>query len=150
MSLLPVSHQQQRQPADCLAACSAMVLDYLLIPYHYERLLRLLNTRSFGTQFSNLRNLAVLGVAVDVRRGDLEALIASIDTGLPPIVFVNTAHLAHWQQETGHAVVVVGIDERAVYIHDPASDEPAKAITIAEFEAAWIEQDQQYAVLSLE
>jgi ABC-type bacteriocin/lantibiotic exporter with double-glycine peptidase domain len=150
MSLLPVSHQQQRQSADCLAACSAMVLDYLLIPYQYERLLRLLNTRSFGTQFSNLRQLATLGVAVQVLRGDLAQLVAHLETGLPPIVFVNTAHLAHWTQETGHAVVVVGVDEQAVLIHDPALDEGAKAVPVAEFEAAWIEQDQQYALLTLE
>ena len=150
MSLLPVSHQKQRQPSDCLAACSAMVLDYLLIPYQYERLLRLLNTRSFGTQFSNLRHLAALGVSVELLHGDLGHLVAHLETGLPPIVFVNTAHLSHWQQETGHAVVVLGVDDRFVFIHDPAIDQPAIAVPIPEFEAAWIEQDQQYALLTLE
>jgi hypothetical protein len=28
MNLLPISHRQQIQQADCLAACAAMVLDY--------------------------------------------------------------------------------------------------------------------------
>lgn len=136
MSLLPVSHQKQRHFSDCLAACSAMILDYLLIPYQYEQLLRTLNTRSFGAQFYNIRNLQALGVSVELLRGDLDQLIAHLATGLPAIVFVNTAFLSHWTQETGHAVVVIGVDEQSVFIHDPAMDEPAKAIPITEFEAA--------------
>lgn len=32
MTLLPVSHRRQQQQADCLAACAAMALDYLLDP----------------------------------------------------------------------------------------------------------------------
>ncbi len=31
MSLLPISHHQQDQQADCLAACAAMVLSYLQV-----------------------------------------------------------------------------------------------------------------------
>ena len=42
MNLLPISHRQQIQQADCLAACAAMLLDYLHVPIQYKYLLRLL------------------------------------------------------------------------------------------------------------
>ena len=41
MTLLTVSHRQQTQQADCLAACAAMVLDYLHIPISYNKLTHL-------------------------------------------------------------------------------------------------------------
>ena len=40
--LLPVPHHKQREGADCLAACAAMVLSYLGLSVAYERLLKLL------------------------------------------------------------------------------------------------------------
>ena len=57
MNLLPISHRQQIQQADCLAACAAMLLDYLQVPMQYEYLLRFLKVRSFGTSLFNLSNL---------------------------------------------------------------------------------------------
>ena len=46
--LLPVLHQQQRQQADCLAACAAMILAYLDVDIEYDQLLRLLKVKPFG------------------------------------------------------------------------------------------------------
>jgi ABC-type bacteriocin/lantibiotic exporter with double-glycine peptidase domain len=60
MTLLPVSHQQQREEADCLVACTAMVLTYLQIPYHYEQLRRVLRTEQHGTIFSHLGHLETI------------------------------------------------------------------------------------------
>jgi ABC-type bacteriocin/lantibiotic exporter with double-glycine peptidase domain len=42
MPLLAVSHHRQLQQADCLAACAAMLLDYLYLPIEYGRLVQLL------------------------------------------------------------------------------------------------------------
>lgn len=36
MSLLAVLHQRQRQQSDCLAACAALVLEYLNDPYFVD------------------------------------------------------------------------------------------------------------------
>ena len=57
MPLLSVSHRQQRQQADCLAACAAMVLDYLHVPFRYDRVPRLLRIEAHGTVFSHLQYL---------------------------------------------------------------------------------------------
>ena len=62
MTLLAVSHQPQKQESDCLAACSAMVLDYLHVPYTYPQLLRLLQIQSFGAWFRNIQFLQALGL----------------------------------------------------------------------------------------
>lgn len=85
MTLLAVSHQPQHQDSDCLAACSAMVLDYLHIPYTYPQLLRLLQIQPFGTWFRNIQFLQSLGLTVSIGYGDVETLERHLDVGLPII-----------------------------------------------------------------
>lgn len=130
-----------------------MILDYLQIPYRYERLLKLLNVRSFGSIFSHLQQLERLGVRVQILYGnDISELQACLDLGLPPIVFLDTGPLDYWAETTSHAVMVIGIDIAAntVTVHDPYINEPAKVINRIAFEEAWIEQLMQYAIISLE
>ena len=63
--MLPVKHRQQQHPADCIAACAAMVLDYLNEPVEYDRLLHLLKIApEFGAPAPNLRLLEELGLTV--------------------------------------------------------------------------------------
>ena len=150
MLLLPVSHRQQSQSSDCLATCAAMLLDYLRVPFKYEQLLRLLRTRSFGTEFSNLRYLTSFGLFVLVEQGTVKTLRGHLERGLPPIVFVNTGLLSYWKEETGHAVVVLAIEDQQIYLSDPRFADAPKIISLIEFEAAWIEQDQAYAVIGLD
>jgi len=147
MPLLRVSHQRQRQPSDCLAACAAMVLAYNGIDYHYSQLLRLLRIQPHGTAFSALNALASLGVEVQIGRGSRSDLERHLDSGTPPILFVNTGMLSYWTSETGHAVLLIGIDAEVAHLHDPALAKPDKAIPYIELEMAWIEQDQLYAIL---
>lgn len=130
-----------------------MVLDYLQIPYRYNRLLRLLKVRSFGTSFLHLQNLEKLGVKVQIVYGkDITELQDYLERGLPPIVYLNTEPLNYWNEETGHAVVVIGIDidANSVTVHDPFIQEPAKSINLISFEEAWIGQIMEYAIISLE
>ena len=153
MPLLPVSYQSQRRDSDCLAACAAMVLEYLQIPYRYNRLLRLLKVRDFGSSFFYLQNLERLGVRVQIVFGkDISELQNCLELGLPPIVFLNTEPLDYWNEETGHAVVVIGIDidTNSITVHDPFIREPAKRINLISFEDAWIGQIMEYAIISLE
>ncbi len=149
MNLLPISHRRQQQQADCLAACAAMVLDYLQVPISYVRLLRLLNIRAHGAAFANLRNLANLGVAVVVAEGDLEHLQKLLASGLPPLVAVATRELGYWTEDTDHVVVVTGIAGNLVYIHDPDLGAGPVAVTRVQFESAWLEEDYRFAVLTL-
>ncbi|MCX6045817.1 MAG: cysteine peptidase family C39 domain-containing protein [Chloroflexi bacterium] len=151
MNLLAVSHWKQRKPADCLVACTAMVLEYLQVPTPYDRLTRLLRTMPIGTLFRNLRYLeASLGLSVTVGYGNLQLLEAHLETGLPIIVSVNTELLSYWNnQATIHALVVIGMDEEQIYVNDPAAEAAPKAIPRAEFELAWFEEKELYAVIGL-
>ncbi len=65
----------------------------------------------------------------------------------PPIVFVNTKELSYWRETTGHAVVVVGIEGDLIYLNDSALAEAPQVIPVAEFDLAWLELDQFYAIL---
>jgi ABC-type bacteriocin/lantibiotic exporter with double-glycine peptidase domain len=149
MTLLPVSHHQQRQQAECLAACAAMVLDYLQVPVGYERLVKLLQVGPAGAPFRNLHYLESLGLSVLIEQGEIATLQSHLRRSLPPLVFVDTGQLSYWDEVTGHAVVVIGVEEGMVYVNDPNFAQAPKGISIAEFELAWIDLDQFYATIEL-
>ncbi len=149
MSLLAVSHRKQQQQADCLAACAAMILDYLQISIEYPRLLQLLGIRSYGAAFSNLRRLEAIGVSVTIAKGNLAVLRKALEDDLPVIVALDTAPLAHWVDDTAHAVVVVGIEQDAVIVNDPEFEQAPLRIPIDEFLLAWLEHDYRHATIRL-
>jgi ABC-type bacteriocin/lantibiotic exporter with double-glycine peptidase domain len=147
MSSLAVSHRRQLQQADCLAACSAMLLDYLHLPVDYARLVQLLGIRSYGAAFSNLRRLEELGVSVTIGKGGVAKLRQALDHGLPVIVALNTGPLTHWTDDTAHALVVVGIEQDTVLVNDPEFEQAPQAIPLDEFLLAWLEQDYRQALI---
>jgi len=147
MPLLAVSHRKQEQQADCLAACAAMILDYLQVRVDYRRLIRLLRIRAYGAAFSNLRLLESLGLRVEIGRGDLETLRSIIEMGSPVIVALDTAYLSYWAEKTDHAIVVVGVDADMVIVHDPDLPEGPRWVPTVQFESAWLEHDYRYAVI---
>ena len=146
--LLHVSHRKQSQRADCLAACAAMVLDYIECPCSYQRLLDLLNIKLIGAPSSNILQLARLGVSVVHDAGSLEELESQIAQGRPCIVFLDTGELPYWSEATFHAVVVVGMDDEYVYVNDPAFDQAPQFATWGDFDLAWIARGYYYAVVS--
>ncbi|MBV7326883.1 C39 family peptidase [Chloroflexi bacterium TSY] len=150
MTLLAVSHRQQSQQSDCLAACSAMVLDYLLVPYTYPQLMQRLQIQSFGTWFRNLSGLESYGLFVTIEElGSIGILKRHLESGLPPIVYVDTEYLMYWNETTNHAVVVIGIEEDQIHLNDPFFPTAPQVVTLDEFLPAWIEQKQLYAVIGL-
>ena len=150
MTLLSVSHLKQRQSADCLAACAVMALHYLALPTQYDRLTRLLGITRYGAVFSNLQRLESLGVSVLIEPGELETLRRHLDTGLPPLVPVETRWLGYWKVDTYHVVVVVGIEDETVYVNDPYFDTAPIAVSINEFIPAWVERKSLYGVMGLQ
>jgi len=150
MTLLSVSHRSQNQQSDCLAACAAMVLAYLHVPVDYARLLQLLRVQAYGTAFSNLRYLEALGMSVLVQEGEPEQLATYLGMGLPPLVAVNTDALPYWEEDTDHAVVIVGFDDTHIYLNDPAFDMAPQTVSRSEFMLAWLEQDCRCGVISLQ
>ena len=91
--LLPVPHQRQREEADCLPTCAAMVLAHLGKDVSYRRIKNLLKTKSFGTPGHHLRNLSDLGIQVLYREGSIEELKTHLVSGDSCIVLVRTTDL---------------------------------------------------------
>lgn len=148
---LALSHIPQRQQADCLVACTAMVLRYLHIPFDYNQLLQRFGTTSAGTPFSRIDWLKEWRLTVVRGEGNLEILAEYLDLGLPVIVAVQTWPFAHWQtQDTEHTVVVVGIEQGNVAINDPAVDQAPQVVNQPAFLAAWGDRDYEFAVIGLE
>jgi ABC-type bacteriocin/lantibiotic exporter with double-glycine peptidase domain len=147
-TLLLVPHRTQRQQADCLAACAAMVLEYLGQPADYARLVALLDVRDFGAPSSNIRRLAQLGLSVSFCQGVQADLQAHLLRGEPCIVFVRTGELPYWSEDTGHAVVLVGLDDDHVYLNDPAFVQAPQSASLGDFLLAWLEFDYDYAVVT--
>lgn len=144
--LLPVPHFLQRANADCLPACALMVLMYLGRSVRYPRLLRLLVTKEHGTPFSNLRHLDQLGVQVTIAPGTLDQLYDHLRHNRPCIVSVQTAELPHWEEQTDHAVVVVGMDSQYIYVNDPAFEIAPILVPLGDFDLAWLAKDEDFAV----
>jgi ABC-type bacteriocin/lantibiotic exporter with double-glycine peptidase domain len=138
MHLLVPLRKQVRQ-SDCLAACAAMVLDFLGETVDYRRLLRLLDIDAFGATH--------LGFDVVYGEATFSVLAQIVTQGAPVIVFVDTHELSYWDQATNHAIVVVGIEDDYVLVNDPAFDDVARPILAAEFELAWLNADSTYAVI---
>jgi len=146
-TLLPIPHHSQRSDGDCLAACAAMVLDHLGVSADYDHLLRLLDVKPYGTPGSRLHNLIDLGVHVRYAQGTIGELFDYLERGQPCIVLVRTDQLPYWTCTTNHAVLIVGFDEQAVYVNDPAFEQAPQRAPRADFELAWLAFDYRYAVI---
>lgn len=148
--ILPVEFVQQQRVGECLAACAAMVLNYIGKPMAYRRLVSALEIiPTVGTPSSKIRNLARMGVTVQYQRGTLERLFRHLQSNQPCIAFVQTAELPYRTDVTDHAIVVVGFTEQFVYIHDPEFAESPIKVSHGDFDLAWLEHDELYAVLTV-
>jgi ABC-type bacteriocin/lantibiotic exporter with double-glycine peptidase domain len=124
-----------------------MALRHLGLSVDYDQLLRLLKVKSYGTAGYNLKNLTALGVQVVYTEGTLNELKVHLADGFPCIVLVRTSQLTYWTYSTDHALLVVGFDEQAVYVNDPAFEQAPQRIPLDEFHLAWLEFDYRYGVL---
>ena len=148
--LLSVMHRRQQYPADCLAACIAMVLDYMGRPIEYSRLIRLLRIDlTVGAPLRNVQLLSALGVKVNLLQGTLAELELCLEQNVPPIVFFSTRELPYWAEDVFHAAVLVGLESRQVYLDDPAFEAAPQIVSDDEFDLAWEGRDHYYAVLRL-
>lgn len=146
--LLPVPHKQQEEEADCLAACAAMLFAYHQIRVRYKRLYKLLGVKWHGTPFSNLTRLSQLGMDVYLDRHNLNAIQQQLSARNPLIVPVQAGELPHFDEPTNHAVVIVGIDPAYIYINDPSLEKGAFPVPKGDFDLAWLEKSERYAILT--
>lgn len=147
--LLPVIHVRQHHQSDCLTACAYMTLQYLGATPNYRRLLKVLQTNvEMGTPFSNITKLETMRITVVYQRGNLTQLYTFLQNGWPLLVPVETRELPYWFEDTSHAVVVVGMDNQVVYINDPAFPNAPVSVPHGDFDLAWLEHNEYYAVLA--
>ena len=85
----------------------------------------------------------------EVTSASFDDLTTWLQEGISPIVFVTTGPLRYWQTECLHALVVVGIEEHTVFVHDPAFAHAPLTISRDEFLAAWGELAQLTALIKV-
>jgi ABC-type bacteriocin/lantibiotic exporter with double-glycine peptidase domain len=145
---LPVRHREQTQLADCLAACAAMVLDYLQKPVAYERLLRLMEIGPVGAPRRNILHLSQIGISAIYREASLTIVADYLAGSHPVIAFVDTGELtSYWETTTNHAVVIVGLEPDAISLLDPAYPGRIYRVPVEEFLLAWLNCDYTCAIL---
>lgn len=147
MPLLAVPHLLQAEPAWCLPACVCMVTAYWEQPLTQEDVARWLGTRDIGTPASQVSRLEQRGFHVIYREGSLDEIKQWIDHKVPCIVFMQANELPHWDIETMHALVIVGIDDENVSVLEPAVEDAPIEVSIGDLMVAWTPFDYTYAVL---
>lgn len=149
--ILSVPHVQQRQAGECLAACAAMICNYLNVTVDYARLVRLLEIQQdVGVSFSKIHKLEKLGLTTIYRQGGtLQQLYDLLAAGWPVIISIQTKELPYWHGIASfHAVVLVGMDRDWVYLNDPDwPDGPIQA-PIGDFDLAWLARGERFALLA--
>jgi len=123
-----------------------MLFQYWNVVADYEKLKQILGTQPFGTFASQLRKLESLDLAVIYKRGTFDELFDHLSNKRPCIAFVMTGELPYWNENTSHAVVVVGLDDTTIYLHDPIRPAPVQ-VSRGDFDLAWLEWDEMYATL---
>ena len=112
------------------------------------RLKRILGTTDFGTPASNVEKLNSRKLNAVYQSGTLEDVQQNLQAGNPVIVFVRTDEIAHWDCDTDHAFVIVGIDDEFVYVNDPYYETAPIPVQIGEFMMGWIERKQYYSIIT--
>lgn len=147
-TILDVPHFEQSGEGYCLPACARMVLAYLGMERTEAEIAQLLGTQRFGTPNFAIVKLAAWGVEVDFRVWELEELLSALAKGQPVILFVQTGFLDYWEEDFGHAIVVVGVtDKQQFWIHDPSQPKGARQASLNGLLAAWCEFGYKGAAL---
>jgi hypothetical protein len=128
-----------------------MALAHLGVSRSQEALAHVLRLRAdYGAPAPNVTSLRSRQIEVAYHiHGTWDDIRQWIQNGVPIIAFVQAGELPHWHgMEAQHAVLVVGIEERSVYLHDPALAEGPIAVSADDFGLAWDEMDNRYAVIT--
>lgn len=128
-----------------------MALSHLGISRSQKELARLLKMRpGFGTPIPNITNLRSRQIDVTYQlNGSLPTIQRWLEHNIPVIACVEAGELPHWYGvRAQHAVLVVGIDEQAVNLYDPALTHGPTHVAIGDFLLAWDEMENRYAVIT--
>jgi hypothetical protein len=124
-----------------------MVLAHLQQPVLESQISELFEAAETGTPASRILRVERWGSKVIYGSTTFEELRAWLTQDIPPIALVHTQFLDYWNENTPHAVVVVGIDGDRIYLNDPAFDTAPQIASLDGFLAAWIEMDEAAAII---
>jgi predicted double-glycine peptidase len=155
--LLGVPFRSQHDPdgdqhkSDCGPACVAMLLEYAGVRVDINTLAReagMSTTKRYTLPADLIRAANLHGLKIE-RRTDctIDMLRSAIALHCPPIVLIHYGSLGTLRQDRawngGHWVVVVGVSDDTIYVHDPDWQGEQRscgqnlAIPRAIFEDAW-------------
>jgi len=148
-SFIEIPHHPQSLDYTCVPTCVLMVAHYHSIILSEAEIAYLLGTDETGTRFRDVHRVSALGFEVEVTTGTIFDLQKWLNAGFPCIVRIKTTHLPRYPLPpwVPHAVVVVGITENDVYIHDPAQNTAPDVVPIEVFQSAWAGGQYQFAVM---
>jgi hypothetical protein len=128
-----------------------MVLAVQGVTLGEEELCDLLETQQAGTPVLNvlLLNQRLVRCYAEIASASFDDLTRWLQDGIPPIVFVSTGPLSHWQAECLHTLVVVETGEQSVLVHDPAFATAPLTVPRDEFLNAWGELAQLTAIVKI-
>ncbi len=146
--ILSVPHLPQLANGYCLPACVQMVLAYWRIERKQAKIAKELGLiPGAGVSGNRVKTLASKKLEIFYGAGTLIDLDSALVQSIPPIVLVNTGELPYWQQTTAHVVVLLGIDQQTVYLNDPGLPQGNTAVSLGDFELAWDEMVNLYALI---
>jgi hypothetical protein len=148
---ISIPHHPQTEDGFCLPAAAQMALAYLGIARSQLELARLLKVRpGFGAPASNILNLRSRQIEpIYHLNGGWDDIRSWLQRQMPVIACVQAGELPHWQGvQAQHVVLIVGLDDQSVHIHDPALDHAPIPVPVGDFWLAWDEMERRYAVLT--
>lgn len=149
-SPLAVPHRVEAFAGACLPACLQMALTYFGVDWSQERIASQIgHIAGAGTPARNVTRLATPGIRVRyMTAGALEDVQACLAQGEVPILFVRTSELPYWEEDTTHAVLVVGLDADFILVNDPAFEQAPIPVPADDFSLAWYELGNTWAVVA--
>jgi len=150
-NILSVPFSPQHDHGYCLPACAQMGLAYLGISRTQKILARELGLiEQYGVPAPNIMRLRSRTLdVIYAQNGDLLDIREWLDKAVPVIACVQAGELEHWRKQYAqHAVLLVGLDEKFVFMLDPAMNSSVLKVPVGEFMLAWDEMDNRYAVIT--
>jgi len=126
-----------------------MLLHHLGDERPEEEIRTLLGCTTFGTFIQSLYQVTRLGYRVAVRYSTWQELQHYLDHDQPVLVGVRTAFLDDWLRDCPHAVVVVGYDEKNVYLNDLYFDQAPQQTSRSSFLKAWRSTRNRLVIVEL-
>jgi ABC-type bacteriocin/lantibiotic exporter with double-glycine peptidase domain len=139
MKMINVPRFAQEGAKSCVPASVRMVLHYFGIALTEPELVKILESDVEGTSILNIELLPADTLGLELWTGEMsvDKLREYIDDDIPVIVAVWTDAFPYWLTNRPHAVVVVGYDEKSVYINDAKFPGATQAVQWNNFLIGW-------------